>query len=41
MANRGIWEPILIHGPSLSFAHEAQHVDRYLAAGEELIDAVT
>jgi len=41
MANRGIWEPIVIHGPSLSFAHEARHVDRYLTAIEELIDAVT
>jgi glutamate-1-semialdehyde 2,1-aminomutase len=41
MANRGIWEPIAIHGPSVSFAHEAPHVDRYLAAVEELIDAVT
>jgi glutamate-1-semialdehyde 2,1-aminomutase len=41
MANRGIWEPIVIHGPSLSFAHEAADVDRYLSALEELVDAVT
>lgn len=30
MANRGIWEPIYIHGPSVSFAHAANDVDRYL-----------
>jgi glutamate-1-semialdehyde 2,1-aminomutase len=41
MANRGIWEPISIHGPSVSFAHEAADVDRYLGATAEFIDAVT
>ena len=30
MANRGVWEPIYIHGPSISFAHTADDVDRYL-----------
>lgn len=30
MANRGIWEPIYIHGPSVSFAHTEEDVDRYL-----------
>ena len=30
LANRGIWEPIYIHGPSVSFAHTAGDVDRYL-----------
>lgn len=29
LANRGVWEPILIHGPSISFAHRAEDVDRY------------
>jgi glutamate-1-semialdehyde aminotransferase len=30
LANRGVWEPIYIHGPSVSFAHTAEDVDRYL-----------
>jgi glutamate-1-semialdehyde aminotransferase len=30
MANRGVWEPIYIHGPSVSFAHTEADVDRYL-----------
>jgi len=30
MANRGIWEPIYIHGPSVSFAHTERDVDIYL-----------
>jgi glutamate-1-semialdehyde 2,1-aminomutase len=37
MANRGIWEPIYIHGPSLSFAHEFKEVLTYLAAFDEWI----
>ncbi|MEM7224712.1 MAG: transaminase [Pseudomonadota bacterium] len=32
MANRGIWEPIYIHGPSVSFAHEEADVATYLGA---------
>lgn len=30
LANRGVWEPIYIHGPSVSFAHTEADVDRYL-----------
>ncbi len=30
LANRGVWEPIYIHGPSVSFAHRAEDVDCYL-----------
>ena len=30
MANRGVWEPIYIHGPSISFAHTADDVETYL-----------
>ncbi len=30
MATRGIWEPIYIHGPSLSFAHGPEEVATYL-----------
>lgn len=41
MANRGIWEPIYIHGPSLSFAHGPEEVGRYLEAFEEWIDTLT
>jgi glutamate-1-semialdehyde 2,1-aminomutase len=41
MANRGIWEPISVHGPSVSFAHSIADVECYLGALEELIDAVT
>lgn len=37
MANRGIWEPIYIHGPSLSFAHGGDEVAAYLEAFEEWI----
>jgi glutamate-1-semialdehyde 2,1-aminomutase len=32
MANRGIWEPIYIHGPSVGFTHGAEDVDEYLDA---------
>jgi glutamate-1-semialdehyde aminotransferase len=38
MANRGIWEPIHIHGPSVSFAHDAADVATYLAALAGLLD---
>lgn len=41
MANRGIWEPIYIHGPSLSFAHGEAEVATYLAAFEEWIEVLT
>ncbi len=30
MANRGVWEPIYIHGPSVSFAHREGDVNEYL-----------
>ena len=38
MANRGIWEPIAVHGPSISFAHEEKDVDTYLAAFNDMLD---
>lgn len=40
MANRGIWEPIYIHGPSISFAHTDRDVHTYLDALDALIDRV-
>lgn len=40
MANRGIWEPIFLHGPSISFAHEEKDVDTYLNAFSDLLDAL-
>lgn len=40
MANRGIWEPIYIHGPSLSFAHGDDEVTAYLEAFAEWIDVL-
>jgi len=30
MANRGVWEPITIHGASVSFAHREADVETYL-----------
>jgi glutamate-1-semialdehyde 2,1-aminomutase len=41
MANRGIWEPIYIHGPSLSFAHDEDEVAAYLEAFAEWIGVLT
>jgi glutamate-1-semialdehyde aminotransferase len=35
LANRDIWEPIYIHGPSVSFAHTEADVDRYLDCLDE------
>ena len=40
MANRGIWEPIYIHGPSVSFAHREEDVDTYLNALSDWIQCV-
>jgi glutamate-1-semialdehyde aminotransferase len=40
MANRGVWEPIYIHGPSVSFAHTEQDVQTYLDVLGELLDRV-
>ena len=40
MANRGIWEPMFLHGPSISFAHEDKDVDTYLNAFGDLLDAL-
>lgn len=40
MANRGIWEPIYLHGPSISFAHEKKDVDTYLNAFDEFLDVI-
>ncbi len=38
MANRNIWEPILWHAPSVSFAHEEKDVDTYLTAFNDVLD---
>ncbi len=38
MANRGVWEPIHIHGPSVSFAHTAEDVATYLRAVDAMLD---
>lgn len=38
MANRSVWEPIYIHGPSVSFAHTAKDVETYLGALGEFLD---
>ena len=40
MANRGIWEPIFLHGPSISFAHEEKDVDTYLNAFNDFLDVI-
>lgn len=40
MANRGVWEPIYIHGPSVSFAHTAEDVAAYLAALGAFLDQI-
>ena len=40
MANRGVWEPIYIHGPSASFAHTAEDIAIYLRAFDALLDRV-
>ena len=40
LANRGVWEPLSIHGPTVSFSHTAEHVEQYLAVLEEFVDAV-
>jgi glutamate-1-semialdehyde aminotransferase len=40
MANRGIWEPIYIHGPSISFAHTEPDVGTYLSALETFVGKV-
>jgi glutamate-1-semialdehyde 2,1-aminomutase len=38
MANRGIWEPVYVHGPSVSFAHNENDVETYLSTFNELLD---
>lgn len=40
MANRGVWEPIYIHGPSVSFAHTEDDVATYLAALSAFLDCI-
>ncbi len=40
MANRGVWEPIYIHGPSVSFAHTAEDVATYLATLGAFLDEI-
>ncbi len=38
MANRGIWEPIYIHGPSVAVAHTAGDVDSYIGVLGEFME---
>ena len=40
LANRGVWEPIYIHGPSVSFAHTKADVAFYLERLDELLGQV-
>lgn len=40
LANRGIWEPIYIHGPSVSFAHTAEDVAAYLDGLAALLERI-
>ncbi len=40
MANKGVWEPIYIHGPSVSFAHTETDVDLYLDVLESWLKRV-
>ena len=40
MANRGIWEPIYVHGPSISFAHTETDVGTYLNALSDWVERV-
>ena len=40
MANRGVWEPIYIHGPSASFAHTAEDIATYLSALDEMLESL-
>ncbi len=40
MANRGVWEPIYIHGPSVSFAHEEEDIDNYLDVFDQFVGHV-
>lgn len=39
-ANRGIWEPFFIHGPSVSFSHTAEDVDTYLGVFNQMLEDV-
>jgi len=41
MANRGIWDAVASAGPQASFAHEAEDIERYLAAAADFIDELT
>jgi glutamate-1-semialdehyde aminotransferase len=40
MGNRGIWEPMFLHGPSISFAHDKKDIDTYLNAFNDFLDAI-
>ncbi len=40
MANRGVWEPIYIHGPSVSFAHTEDDVQAYLGVLGDFLDRI-
>lgn len=40
-ANRGVWDAILTAGPSCSFAHSPEDVDRYLHVVDGFLDEMT
>jgi glutamate-1-semialdehyde 2,1-aminomutase len=40
-ANRGVWDAIASAGPHAGFAHERQHVERYLDVADEFIRTIT
>jgi glutamate-1-semialdehyde 2,1-aminomutase len=40
-ANRGVWDAIASAGPHAGFAHQPEHVERYLEVAAEFVRAVT
>ena len=40
-ANRGVWDAIASAGPHAGFAHDHQHIDRYLEVADEFIRTIT
>ena len=40
LSNRGIWDAIASAGPSASFAHESEDIDKYLDVVDEFIAAI-
>jgi glutamate-1-semialdehyde 2,1-aminomutase len=40
-ANRGVWDAIGSAGAHVGFAHDIDHVDRYLEVAQAFVDAIT